>query len=303
MRDATRHPESSHPMNPKNPLVRPALARRAFWSALSLGVLLSACSSSSGGSDAPEYRIVTTSGAPLQGVAGDALPLEVVTVAADGSTHDLPAGASVVWTSPDPVTTLPPESDAPSPLPVAGNQPTAAWIDNTSRPDRAGDLAGFVFLLDPGIEQNGTVRVSATVSGAVPRVTVTASIEVDPTPLGDWTRGAALYGPDGANCAECHGPSGHGSPGAPSATTYVMANATYEFPAPGLNAEPGNAASDPDYTAALFAVAARADIDDGGVAQRLPMPDWLTRANPATGQPLSTQDLADMFAFLKTQTN
>jgi mono/diheme cytochrome c family protein len=279
------------------------IARHPLWNALSLGVLLGACSSSSGGSDAPEYRIVTASGVPLQGVAGDALPVKVVTVAADGSTHDLPAGASVVWASPDPVTTLPPESDAPSPLPVAGNQPTAAWIDNTSRPDRAGDLAGVVFLLDPGIVQNGTVPVSATVSGAVPRVTVTASIEVDPTPMGDWTRGAALYGPDGANCAECHGSSGHGSTGAPSATAYTMAGATYDFPAPGLNAEPGNAASDPDYDAALFAVAARADMDNGGVALRFPMPDWLSKANPATGQPLSTQDLADVYAFLQTQTH
>jgi hypothetical protein len=33
------------------------------------------------------------------------------------------------------------------------------------------------------------------------------------------------------------------------------------------------------------------------------MPNWLTTPNPATGAPLATQDLADIFAFLKTQTN
>jgi len=145
--------------------------------------------------------------------------------------------------------------------------------------------------------------VSAVVSGVTSPVTVKASIGVDPTPMGDWTRGATLYGPDGANCAECHGATGPGSPGAPSAAMYSMAGGTYDFAAPGLNAEPGNVASDTDYDAALFAVATRADMDNGGVALRFPMPDWLSAANPSTGQPLSTQDLADMYAFLKTQTH
>jgi mono/diheme cytochrome c family protein len=278
------------------------LARR-FSNALGFGALLSACGSSSGSPGAPEYQIVTLSGAPLQAVAGDGVALEVVQIAADGSMQALPTGARVAWTLPGQVTTLSPESTAPSPLPVAGAQPTAAWIDNASRPDRSADLAGVLFLLDPGTEQNGTVRVSADVSGVTPPITVTAAIGVDPAPMGDWTRGAALYGPDGANCAQCHGPTGHGSPGAPSAATYTMAGATYDFPAPGLNAEPGNSAGDPDYDAALFAVAARTDMDNGGVALRVPMPDWLAVPNPATGRPLSTQDLADILAFLKTQTH
>jgi hypothetical protein len=82
-----------------------------------------------------------------------------------------------------------------------------------------------------------------------------------------------------------------------------MAGGTYDFAAPGLNGEPGNLAGDPDYDAALLAVASRADMDNGGVALRFPMPDWLSQANPMTGQLLTTQDLADMYAFLKTQTH
>ena len=30
--------------------------------------------------------------------------------------------------------------------------------------------------------------------------------------------------------------------------------------------------------------------------------DWLAQPNPATGQPLTTQDFADIYAWLKTQT-
>jgi mono/diheme cytochrome c family protein len=286
-------------MNAKNTLMR-LLARRPLSRLVMLGLGLGACSGSSGDTTVPDYRIVSRSGGLLQGVAGDALALKVVVVEPDGSTQDLPAGANAAWILPDLVTTLPAGSTAQSPLPFAGDQPIAARIDNARRPDRSADLAGVVFLLDPGIAQNGTVKVSAVLSGVTPPATVTASIGVDPTPVGDWMRGATLYG---ATCASCHGTTGHGSPGAPSAATYLMDGGTYDFPAPGLNAEPGNLASDPDYDAALLAVAARADMDNGGVALRLPMPDWLSQLNPADGQPLSTQDLADVYAFLKTQTH
>jgi mono/diheme cytochrome c family protein len=263
--------------------------------------LLVACSSSSPGSNT-QLVIVNVSGAQLQAVAGDALALKVVEQMADGSTQDLPAGARVAWTLPGLVKTLPPDSTAPSPLPVAGAQPTAVWIDNTGRPDRNADLTSVLFILDPGTVQNATVEVTATVSGTTPGGDVTGSVGVDPTPAGDWARGATLYGSGGANCAECHGPTGHGSPDAPEASTYTMAGGTYDYPAPGINAEPGNTAGDPAWDAALFAVASRADMDNGGVTLRLPMPDFLAQANPATGQPLSTQDFADIYAFLKTQT-
>jgi len=44
-------------------------------------------------------------------------------------------------------------------------------------------------------------------------------------------------------------------------------------------------------------------MGNGGITLRAPMPDWLAEPNPATGAPLATQDLADMYAFLKTQTH
>jgi mono/diheme cytochrome c family protein len=265
---------------------------------VSLAVLVGGCSSSAGAS-APQLGIVSVSGAPLSAVAGDAVALQVVVVEADGSTHPLSDTASVVWTSPAVVTALPPDSTAPSPLPVAVADPTGAWIDNPGRPDRNADLAGLLFVYDPGTVQNGTLQVSATVTGGSPSGNVTASILVDPTPAGDWTRGATLYA---ASCASCHGPTGDGSPGAPEASSYIIGGETYDYPAPGLNAEPGNTAGDPAWNAALFAIAARADVDNGGISLRLPMPDWLTEPSSVTGAPLTTQDLADIYAFLKTQT-
>jgi len=119
-------------MNPKNDFVTlPVLGPRSR--ALALVVLLSACSGSSGGPAAPDYQIVASTGGALQAVAGDAIGLKVVVVAADGSMRDLATGMSVAWTSPDSVTTLPPDNSAPSPLPVAGNQPTAACSSFSTR--------------------------------------------------------------------------------------------------------------------------------------------------------------------------
>ncbi len=264
----------------------------------------SACSSSTNGpGDAPptaSLEIVAASGGPLETVAGDAMRLKVVELQPDGSTVDLPAGSNVEWRSPSaPVSALPPDSEDPSPLPAAGGDPSVTWLSNPSRPDLGEDLANVLFVLDPGSVQNAAVQVSATVSGATVSGDVSATIRVDPTPAGDWTRGAALYGPTGANCAECHGPTGHGSNANPD-QTFTLAGLSSGIPAPGLNAEPGNAASDPEWNAALFAVASRADVDNGGISLRLPMPDWLTR--PAAGRVLTTKDFADIFAFLKSQT-
>jgi cytochrome c553 len=270
-----------------------------------LAALVAACGSSppSASSPTPQLRIVTTSGAPLEAVAGDGVSLTVVEVMADGSTEDLPAGANITWTSPGAITTLPPNSEASSPIPVFGPQPTAAWIDNPYRPDRAADLKNVLFILDPGTVENAIVQVSATVTGSTGAGDVTASINVDPAPLGDWTRGASVYGSGGANCAGCHGATGHGTPLSEGATVYAYAFGSYDFPAPGLNVEPGNAAGDAAWNAALFAVAARADMDNGGITLRLPMPDWLVERDPGTKDVLTTQDFADMFAFLKTQTH
>jgi mono/diheme cytochrome c family protein len=273
----------------------PCLAALAF--------VLAACGGTSGTASSPRLQIVTASGTSPSAVAGDAVALKVVLVEPDGTMGDLPGDAKVVWTLPLPVVTLPPESIADSPLPAPGADPTGAWIENVSRPDVAADLRNAVFVLDPGTVQNATLEVSARIAGALPDGgSVTADIPVDPTPAGDWTRGAALYGAAGANCAQCHGPTGHGTPAPNGDGTYTIAGVSYDFPAPGINAEPGNCASDPAWNAALFAVSARADMDNGGVALRLPMPDWLSTPNPATGAPLTTQDFADIFAFLKTQT-
>ncbi len=291
------------------PVSRPTgivLRMTATLTAACLGTACSSESTGGGGASLPESRpslqIVTVAGGPLEPVAGDALRLKVVGGAADGSISDLPVGSQVTWASPSaPVKALPPDSDAPSPMPAAGAQPTLASIANPSRPERAADLTNVLFILDPGTEQNAVLQVSATVTGSSSSGNVSASLNVAPTPAGDWTRGATLYGPSGANCAMCHGPSGHGSPVNPDGT-YGIGGTPYEFPAPGLNAEPGNAASDPAWNAALFTVASRADVDNGGISLRLPMPDWLDRPGP-TGQPLTTQDFADIFSFLKTQTH
>lgn len=269
--------------------------------------LASGCGNSSPSSPAPQLEIVATSGAPLSTVAGDALALKVALRLSDGSTQPLPSSATVTWTAPAVVSALAPDdSTDPSPIPAPEAPPTVAWIGDSYRPDPASDLEGVLFVLDPGTLQNATVQVSASVSGVAMQTsvtTVTAEVGVGPTPAGDWMRGQGLYGAAGANCAECHGATGHGSPGAPEASTYTMAGATYVFPAPGINAEPGNTAGNPAWNPALFAVAARADMNNGGIALRYPMPDWLTTPNPATGEPLSTQDLADIYAFLKTQTH
>jgi Cytochrome c len=250
-----------------------------------------------------ELRIVTVSGAPLEAFAGDAVALKVVTAAADGTLTDLPAGAKVVWTSPDVFTALAPNTQAPDLVPptasISGAPASAAWIENPFRPDRATDLTNVLFVVDPGTIQNAAVLVSATVSGATPSGDVQAAIGVSPAPMGSWSRGQVLYGPGGANCAGCHGSSGHGSTGS---APYTIAGQSYDYPAPGLNAEPGNPASDPAWNAALLAVAARADMTKQGVALRLPMVDWLSVPNRANGQPLTTQDFADIYAFLKTQT-
>jgi hypothetical protein len=115
---------------------------------------------------------------------------------------------------------------------------------------------------------------------------VTASVAVGPTPAGDATRGATLYGATGANRAECHGATGHGSPEGPDATSFTIMGASYDFPAPGLNAEDGSVAGDPEWTPALLAVSAYSAMDNGGLTLRLPMPGWLAEPNSATGKPL-----------------
>lgn len=286
---------------------RPARSYGISFLGAALALACSSCGSGGSNGSAQhggsELRIVTATGGPLVAIAGDALALKVVQVSTDGSVSDLPPSAQVTWTSPDVFSAYPPNTQAPDIVSLAasspGAPPTAAWIDNAARTDHGADMASVLFVVDPGTLQNAALRVSATVSGVGRDGDVEAAISVSPTPLGDWTRGKALYGASGANCAQCHGVSGHGSTGT---APYVMDGQGYEYPAPGINAEPGNLASDPSWNSALFAFAARADVDNHGVALRVPMPDWLAMPNPTSGQPLTTQDFADIYAFLKTET-
>ncbi len=253
-------------------------------------VLLQGCSSP----DASGALAVEAASGALQGVAGDAIALEVKR---DGDA--LPAGATVTWSGVPTVTALDPSSTAASPLPAAGAAPTAVFITNPGRPDVSPGLAGVLFILDPGTKAGGELSLTATVTGSVTG-TVTVSIPVGATPAGDATRGAATYGAAGANCASCHGATAHGTD-ADSSGTYTYDNGTYAYPAPGLNAESGNLGSDPTWSAALLAMAARADMDNGGLTLRVPMPGWLGTPDPTTGQPCTTQDYADIYAFLQTQ--
>jgi hypothetical protein len=262
---------------------------------------LLACSSSSGASSTPtSMEIVTVSGAPLTAVAGDALALKVVETLSDGSKQDLPAAAEVAWSGPTTVTATSPDgTPADNAYPATGASPTALWIANPGRPDRAANLSGVLFVLDSGSTPGGSVMVTATVTGASTG-SASAAIPVAASPAGDAARGAALYGKSGANCAECHGATGQGSVANADGTTYALAGMNYSFPAPPIDAEPDNAAA--EWSPALFAIASRADLDDEAVTLRLPMPDWIGTPNPSTGKTLTTQDFADIFAFLATQT-
>jgi mono/diheme cytochrome c family protein len=268
-------------------------SRRVPFSALGLTTFLLLGCAGSGGSG--ELAIVASSGA-LKGVAGDALALKVT----EGG-NALPSGATVAWSGVPTVVALDPSSTAASPLPAAGDAPTAAFITNPGRSDVSPELADLLFILDPGKQAGGELTLTATVTGAVTG-TATVSIPVGATPAGDATRGATIYGDNGVQCSYCHGATAHGTDAGPGGM-YTYNNSTYSYPAPGLNAESGNLGSDPSWNAALLAMAARADMDNGGLTLRSPMPTWLATPNPATGQPLSAQDYADLYAFLMTQTH
>jgi hypothetical protein len=254
------------------------------------GAILLGCSSST---ESRDLTIVAASGS-LGAVAGDALALKV----ANGNA-DLPADATITWSGAPTVTALAPAGTAPSPLPAPGDAPTAVFVENPWRPDIASEIADVLFFLDPGKSAGGEVTVTATVGGSVTG-TATISIPVGPTPAGDAAHGATLYGNSGVQCNYCHGDTGHGTD-AGADGMYSYNNGSYPYPAPGLNAESGNLAGDPTWNAALLAVASRADVRNTGLTLRLPMATWL--APPVVGgtTPLTTQDFADIYAFLETQ--
>ncbi len=259
-----------------------------------------------GGSSAVKVtglQIVTASGGPMTAQVGDALMLAVMETLADGTSQALPSSAMVTWTDPMTVTALAPESTDPNPIPTPGPSATAFFVDNPGRPDRNADLPGVVFFSDAGAGGGGSVDVAVTVGGVAGFTQATASIAVSAAPTGDASRGATLFGSGGPDCAACHGATADGSPlVAGSTTMYTVGTGTYPYPAPGLNALPGNVAADPTWSGPKLAIAARSDMRNTGVTLRDPMPDWLSKANPVTQQALSTQDLIDIYTFLGTQT-
>jgi hypothetical protein len=248
--------------------------------------------------------IITATGAPLQGAPGDAVPLTVALRMSDGTTTPV-APDQVTWLAPATITAEDPNAPGGDILPEAGAQPTGFFVHNPYRQDNP----GVVYVTDPGAVSNPTIRVTASVMDAA----VSAELSVLPAPVGDPARGAALFA-HGPDCGICHGATGGGSPPAllpdgglllfDGGPAYSISGQLYPYPAPGLDDAPdsGNLATDPAWNAALLGLAAQADVDNSGVALRSPMPDWFSGTS-LDGGALSAQDFADIYAWLKTQTD
>jgi hypothetical protein len=247
--------------------------------------------------------IATVSGSPLHAAAGDTVALKVVMTLSDGSTADLPGGTAVRWTAPTTLVARDPNNPGNTGgLPALGAAPTGVFVDNQYRSDHSG-YSGVLFVLDPGTAPNGMLTVTASVADAG---AVSAAIGVDPTPPGDPDSGANLYG-SLINCAMCHGATGGGSPPtteADGSVDYILMGGAYSYPAPALNdTSPGGMpalAADPGWNAALLGFACSANLDNQGVALRAPMPD-ITQTTLA-GHSVGAREFADIYAFLKTQT-
>lgn len=260
---------------------------------------------------ASAMKIVTTNDDPLQGRPGDALNLQVVLVFADGGTVAVPA-SQVTWTAPETVVAQDPNDAGPaSVLPDARAEPTAFFVVN---PYSGQYGPGALFIVDPGTASDAGLRVTASVSDSGQ---VSAWIAVLPAlDGGDSARGQNLFQnvqlADSLACASCHGMTAAGSPpidGGEAGTLYELPNTNgdlYAYPAPALNntvTEAGpNLAADPTWSAQLLGMAIQADIDNQGVALRGPMPDFFQVVTDDAGMTLNSQDVADIYAWLKTQT-
>lgn len=139
-------------------------------------------------------------------------------------------------------------------------------------PHTPSELIGVLFITDPGRSAGGTV--TAAVTGGL-TTTLTATLPIGPVPAGSATQGATVFA---AQCAACHGPTRGGIDGG----------------AVGINAAPGNVASDPTWNAGLVGSVVRGDIDNQGVLLDPAMPEWLE-------SPLTSQDFIDAYTWLKTQ--
>lgn len=226
------------------------------------------------------YQVI----APSQAFVGDVFTLEVRKLLEDGTTTALPTNVTVAWKAPTTVFPVASESDAVAGvLPATSSAPTGVFID------------GMLYILgDP--QRSGTLTVSAQVAGPTGSL-ATASIAIAPMPVGNAVRGGSTYA---ANCATCHGVAGEGILVPDDAASASMASGNPWLPAPGLNAAADHVAAEPTWSAAMLALAARADVDDEGVRLCAPMPNWMTKPGES-GEKLTTQDFADMWAWLKTQ--
>jgi mono/diheme cytochrome c family protein len=256
--------------------------RSSFAFDLALTCLACAC----GSPEVVTYEIVPAQGQSLAVTLGDSVSLSVVAKLSDGTSRALASDAVVTWPGVSVVVAAPPSGGG-GVFPASG--PSATRVYNPVRPEES--LDGVFFITGAASAPSDLVIHAAILEGDV-AAEVTTTLHVSPTPAGDATAGDATYQ---SSCARCHGATGHGSPKNADGT-YTIDNQHYAFPAPGLNAEPGNVAADADWSAALLAVCARADIDNAGVGLRQPMPEWQLST-------LTTQDFANVYAFLKTQTH
>jgi len=257
-------------------------------------------------------RIVTTNGVALRGGPGGALNLSVVFVLTDGGTVPVPTD-QITWIAPETVVAQDPNSPGPNGiLPEAGSNPTAFFVNN----QYSGQFgAGALFIVDPGSASDGGIQVTASVADVGE---VSAWVAVSPAiDGGDPMRGHQLFdsiaSADNLVCGSCHGMTGAGSPpieGDGAGTQYELPSTNgnlYTYPAPGLNnastpAGP-NLAADPTWNAGLLGMAIQADMDNQGVALRGPMPDFFLVVTGDAGKTLNEQDVADIYAWLRTQTN
>jgi mono/diheme cytochrome c family protein len=245
-----------------------------------------ACGSSGTSSSSTQYRIVAADGTSPTATEGEALRLSVVEVQGDGTTTALPSNATVTWSGPPLVTALPEgSSPAQSILPQPGATATSMWVRN---PDHLTDaqVNGVLYVLDKGSGPNPSIAVTATVSAGAPPGEATATIPVTAFLTGDAASGLALYTD---NCASCHGAQGQGTTIAPGLNDSVDSQG-----------DP-NVAADPSWTGPLFAITPLDNMDNEGVSLALSMPRWLI-TEAKSGQFLTTQNLADVNAFLQTQT-
>lgn len=222
---------------------------------------------------------VTTAGpdVSVSTEAGDVVQLDIVGLTSDGDKVPAPADARIEWSGIPSVTA---QSDTGSGMmsQMESNGGTADCF-RVQNPVRFGDGDRDALVAFLRATAGTTEELRATVSGVEHAGTFDIHMTTSAAPSGDADRGKDLF----ISCASCHGTSGEGGDG------------------PGLNAKEGNLVSDPAWDFALFAIAARVGMDNEGVPLAPDMPLWLTRT-AGDGKLLTTQDFADMYAFLKTQT-